>query len=55
VRGEGRKRFFLKKMQKLLRFWGARCGTARTKDKSFLVLFFKKDLLACPYRCICIT
>jgi hypothetical protein len=24
----------------------ARCGIARTNDKSFLVLFYKKELLA---------
>jgi hypothetical protein len=45
-REEGRKHFFLKKEAKTFASWCTRCGKARLISKSFLVLFFKKELLS---------
>jgi hypothetical protein len=48
---EGRKAFFLKKEAKTFAYWRARCGSVNAlRDKSFLVLFFKKELLSSCWR-----
>jgi hypothetical protein len=41
----GRKHFFLKKEAKTFARKGARCCSNALKTESFLVLFFKKELL----------
>jgi hypothetical protein len=49
---EGSKRFFFeKKKQKTFVYWGLWRGVASARrSKSFLVLFFKKEPLALPFR-----
>jgi hypothetical protein len=45
--GHGRKRFFLQKEAKTFACWAVPCGgCTNPMGKSFLVLFFKKELLA---------
>jgi hypothetical protein len=47
---EERKRFFFeKRTKKLLRFWRTLPANPRQPSKSFLLLFFKKEVLACLF------